>query len=628
MTGTARRPAACCASPQQGFGQRSSERSDGGDSPSAPQELSLEQQAERLLKQPPGDQQADFTNTLLETARAMARQNQWESSLQLLLKALAHHPQVNSPPERQLRRKIRTGIISAAWQLDRHDLVIREADALLESIEPADDPAARSAAQHLLTRSLLRNGQLQRALEEIGQLASLGAASRAVAADQTLALGSAALKASHAKLAMQAYRQYVDLQPQGDRRADAELGIAWAAAAGALPPRQAEQLLAEFMTAYPDHRDARRAGQRRADLLDQLGDTASATELRLDSLGEGPDGQLVATSPDQYARLLVGAFAHSDDRHWQAAVAAMVGNDDDGDLTFQVLQRLASSGEQRPAEEPREGAADAPPTSYEHLAEHLTLDLLGMIVESAEHSEPRPACHAACRWAGSTGRWSMLSLVADQLEPPAKAMATNRSAAIDRLLAESLMQTRRGHEALAWWQAILQTWDVDDFATLIRAAETAVAAGTLELARRRVKAAAAAAEDGFDEALVGMLEAELEIRRGRLDDARGQLEQITRGTGTPAALRPRAQWLIGESYFMQQRYGDAIDAYRRVEALDADGQWAAAALVQAGKSFEYLARPREAAVCYTALLSRFADTPHAQAARSRLARLGETSTLR
>jgi TolA-binding protein len=86
--------------------------------------------------------------------------------------------------------------------------------------------------------------------------------------------------------------------------------------------------------------------------------------------------------------------------------------------------------------------------------------------------------------------------------------------------------------------------------------------------------------------------------------------------------------LIGETYFLQQKYAEAIDAYRRVDTLDASGDWAAVALLQAGKSFEKLARPREAATCYTALLTRFADLPHANHARTRLAQLGGDAAIR
>jgi TolA-binding protein len=99
------------------------------------------------------------------------------------------------------------------------------------------------------------------------------------------------------------------------------------------------------------------------------------------------------------------------------------------------------------------------------------------------------------------------------------------------------------------------------------------------------------------------------------------LEGIIRDPESIGQLRGRAQWLIGETYFLQERFAEAIDAYRRVEGIDPDGAWVAAALVQAGKSFEQLGRTQEASVCYWTLIRRFADSPHSQAARTRMASL-------
>jgi TolA-binding protein len=284
-----------------------------------------------------------------------------------------------------------------------------------------------------------------------------------------------------------------------------------------------------------------------------------------------------------------------------------------------------------------------------HVAEHLAVELLGRIIDQtpqpgadlstddAQRSSSKggskhstqpfsPACASACRWAGLTGRWSMLAMVADQMRPITQAgdhVADPQRLAVDRLLAESLMQTRRSKDALAWWNAIIDVQGADDFATLLRGAEAAVAHGTVDLAVARLdQAKRAAGDDPFQLSLIQLLEAELAIRKARLDEARDLLSAIVRSGECAEQLRPRAQWLIGETYFLQSQYAEAIDAYRRVDVLDAEGEWAAAALLQAGKAFEKLLRSREAATCYTALLSRFGDSPHASQARTRLAQLG------
>jgi TolA-binding protein len=62
--------------------------------------------------------------------------------------------------------------------------------------------------------------------------------------------------------------------------------------------------------------------------------------------------------------------------------------------------------------------------------------------------------------------------------------------------------------------------------------------------------------------------------------------------------------------------------------LDDSGHWTAAALLQAGRGFEQLGRTREATICYTGLMKRFAGTPFAVNASHRLAALGEQPKLR
>jgi TolA-binding protein len=101
---------------------------------------------------------------------------------------------------------------------------------------------------------------------------------------------------------------------------------------------------------------------------------------------------------------------------------------------------------------------------------------------------------------------------------------------------------------------------------------------------------------------------------------------VVRSQDSEAGLRGRAQWLIGETHFLQQDFAGAIEAYRRVEGIDPGGMWVSASLIQAGKSFEQLGRTREAAVCYGNLLGRFANTPHADLARRRLAAISPDAT--
>jgi TolA-binding protein len=105
----------------------------------------------------------------------------------------------------------------------------------------------------------------------------------------------------------------------------------------------------------------------------------------------------------------------------------------------------------------------------------------------------------------------------------------------------------------------------------------------------------------------------------QFDRGRALLEQVVRAPGAETDLRGRAQWMIGETFFMQEKFSEAIAAYRQVEAISGSDEWTAASLVQAGKSFEQLGRTREATMCYSTLVSRFGNSPHAGGARRRLA---------
>jgi len=625
--------------------------------------------AQRLLSAPrPASDDAVYGQQLVETARAVGRKGDFETALELLTRALDHYQSGPLADEREAILIARMGITSAAWQLGKHDLVIEHAGELLLLPSNGNDSPQRTAARQFLARSLQQAGQYGRALEVTTELAAASTAAKTFAAEHALAIGGAALRSDQLDVAADAYRFYLSSASGGPRTADALLGLAWTAVLGGDSPEQAAAQLADFIAAYPDHHDVPHALQAQAKVLRQLGrdddaerismqvltDHASSEAAKsaledhlLSSSEPWPDAVRTAwldrlaaiaaeteaktktshaaraaaraqntLSAEVVAQLLARALENGDDGIWQATVKVMVRVDGDGQLTFQVLQLLAAS--QMP-----------------HIAEHLAVELLGRVIDAragdSVAAQPLPAlpaaCESACRWAGLMGRWSLLALVAEQSHPAARRddrSGSPRRLAIDRLLAESLMQTRRSHEALPWWNALIDVQGANDFPTLLRGAEVATAHGPVEQAALRLQAASqAAAEDPLGVALVQMLEAELAVRRARMDEARELLSAIVRATDSATELRPRAQWLIGETYFLQGKYSEAIDQYRRVDALDAEGEWAAAALLQAGKAFEKLGRSREAATCYTALLSRFGDSPNAAQARSRLAHLGD-----
>lgn len=326
--------------------------------------------------------------------------------------------------------------------------------------------------------------------------------------------------------------------------------------------------------------------------------------------------------------------------HVQAESAYSVGLsliDETGDASTYVLEHLGSAGH----------AAAASRIAIQWIAARGAESLAPSLVQMQDQAGrliTTGTREAACRWAGRTGRWNVLAMAAEQEEglfqsgdalsvedgPFQLAETRGRSLHVERLFAEALLQTGKPKQSLKLWQHIVDRGGADDFPTLLRTAETAVAAGSVSDASMRIAAARAAARNAANGspaqpgnsaqvALTDLLAANLEIRQLRFDRGRGLLEQVVRSPESGTDLRGRAQWMIGETFFMQQKFPEAIAAYRQVEAISESEEWTAVALVQAGKSFEQLGRTREATVCYSTLVSRFGESRHATDARQRLA---------
>lgn len=351
-------------------------------------------------------------------------------------------------------------------------------------------------------------------------------------------------------------------------------------------------------------------------------------EFLLTSHSTGASVDVVKTA--LFASAVAGAPAAE-----SAYAAALSLCDEVGDAATDVLQRLQERG--------HDSAAQRIAMRWLAARDESHNDPQGLIAKMQHQTgvlSTGAVREAACRWAGRTGDWSMLALAAseepglyDQAVDEAnqeQAFRRGRTLHVERLFAESLLQTGKTKQSLKLWERIVDEHGADDFSTLLRLAETSVAVGTVANAKTRIAAAQAVAiqrgaaaggtgNSSPEVALTDLLAANLEIRQLRFDHGRALLERIVRSSRADSNLRGRAQWMIGETFFMQEKFSEAIAAYRQVEAIGSSDQWTAAALVQAGKSFEQLGRTREAAVCYSTLVSRFGDSPHAGGARRRLA---------
>ena len=86
----------------------------------------------------------------------------------------------------------------------------------------------------------------------------------------------------------------------------------------------------------------------------------------------------------------------------------------------------------------------------------------------------------------------------------------------------------------------------------------------------------------------------------------------------------RAQFQIGETFFAEGKFEEAVAELLQVEDVYAYPAWSARALLEAGRAFEQLKQDDQAREQYTALVEKYKDSPEAKLARDRLAALKAT----
>ncbi len=105
----------------------------------------------------------------------------------------------------------------------------------------------------------------------------------------------------------------------------------------------------------------------------------------------------------------------------------------------------------------------------------------------------------------------------------------------------------------------------------------------------------------------------------KFDEARMAFERVV---ADPAAFRTetaaKSQFLIGETFFLQEKWPEAFIAYQKVFNNYEFPDWQAAALLQSGKCDEQQQQWKEAAATYKLLLEKFPKSMHIDEAKLRL----------
>lgn len=118
------------------------------------------------------------------------------------------------------------------------------------------------------------------------------------------------------------------------------------------------------------------------------------------------------------------------------------------------------------------------------------------------------------------------------------------------------------------------------------------------------------------------LQARAEIGSARFLEARELLQSVVespRAAGTETAAK--AQWMIGETYFLQQDFDQALHAYQQVLKDHSHAFWKSAAALQQAKCLEQLGRTSEAIELYQTTRLQFVGSQAAEQAAARLSEL-------
>lgn len=189
--------------------------------------------------------------------------------------------------------------------------------------------------------------------------------------------------------------------------------------------------------------------------------------------------------------------------------------------------------------------------------------------------------------------------------------------------AESLYRLQRNTEADALFRALAaeqyetpQNWRP---IALLRRAQLAAIAENWEGTRELCEQLRQQYQDFKQDYEVDYLLGRYYSSKGDFVQSREAYQRVIRSPrGSQTETAAMAQWMIGETYFHQDEYRHAIEAYHRVETLYNFPHWKAAALLQSGKCHERMNQPKHAVTLYAQLLKELPDSEYADEASRRM----------
>ena len=114
--------------------------------------------------------------------------------------------------------------------------------------------------------------------------------------------------------------------------------------------------------------------------------------------------------------------------------------------------------------------------------------------------------------------------------------------------------------------------------------------------------------------------------QAKFDEARAAFKRVIdseKASRTQTAAK--AQLMIAETWFLQQKYDVALENYLRLHLLYKFPEWQAAALYQAGVCEDQLNKKTNAIKTFRAVISEFPNEPYAEKAKQQLKKLGAGS---